>query len=79
MFQAYIPPTKWYRRAIQIRITLWPRWLAQFLCDHSCMEEVNPQGWDFTSVGVYFNDDYLFTCRDCHHLLRHVQGHWQKV
>lgn len=32
--QAYIKPSRWWRRGKKIELTVWPRWIAQRLCPH---------------------------------------------
>lgn len=64
MMQLYISPTKWWRRTIKISITIWPTWMAMFLCPHSDNE---PLMWNA--------DDsvYVDICKDCGKLLFHKE------
>lgn len=59
--QAYIKPTRWWRRHKTVQITVWPRWLAQALCPHIKKQTI---GWDVEQKTK------MSLCLDCHkHLL----------
>jgi len=32
--QQYVKPSRWWRRKKTVEITIWPRFLAQYLCPH---------------------------------------------
>jgi hypothetical protein len=55
--QAYVKPSRWWRRQKSIEITVWPRFLAQAFCPHIHKQLVS---WD--------NDKKTRTdmCIDCH-------------
>lgn len=54
MIWAYTPPSRWWRRRRELRITIWPQWLAERLCSHS---------------GVVVESGVAMTCPDCYKLI----------
>lgn len=41
--QQYVQPSRWWRRARTIELTIWPRFLAQALCPHLLKQTIM---WD---------------------------------
>ena len=57
MIEPYKPPSRWWRRNKDVRVTLWPLWLAQHLCPHKA---THPVGWN--DDGSEFREQ----CEDCY-------------
>src|SRR5271163_4106557 len=55
--QAYIKPSRWWRRQKSFQITLWPRWAAQILCPH-----LHKQLWMYSVEAKTITSQ----CLDCH-------------
>ena len=55
--QAYIRPSRWWRRGKSIEVTIWPSFLAQALCPHIHQQ---PIMWDTEHKTV------TRQCIDCH-------------
>jgi hypothetical protein len=61
--QAYIKPSRWWRRHKTIELTIWPRFVAQRLCPHV---HKNPVMWSHDLKTV------TFQCIDCHKRIEEV-------
>jgi len=57
LVQQYIRPTRWWRRKRTIQLTVWPRFLAQWLCPHISKRTVS---WDVEQKTK------TCLCLDCH-------------
>jgi hypothetical protein len=62
-FEPIEKPSRWWKREIRVTISLWPRWLAQRLCNHE-----NTKTWGFghdTNTGAHTT---MLRCSDCYKL-----------
>jgi hypothetical protein len=59
--EIYRPPTKWWRRAHNISVPIWPRWIARLLCPH---EKRVAFGWGYDNESNI--DTIMFRCEDCY-------------
>jgi DNA-directed RNA polymerase subunit RPC12/RpoP len=55
--QAYIKPSRWWRRRKSVEVTIWPQFLAQALCPHVAS---HPIMWDTERKTI------TYQCIDCH-------------
>lgn len=56
-YTLYNPPTKWWKRQHSITITIWPKWLAQKLCNHSAPKP------------SWITSNTCYSCPDCYTLM----------
>jgi rubredoxin len=63
LVQAYEKPSRWWKREFRVTISLWPRWLAQWLCNHRYTTYTWGFGHNTSGVGTHTT---MLRCSDCY-------------
>ena len=63
MIAEYQKPSRCWKREISVSISLWPRWLAQWLCNHA-----DSKAWGFGHDNETGVPTTIHRCSDCYKL-----------